>query len=594
MLSSKDIQKDNLYLYTLSEELKGSLDVLYFDSSTTIVAEQTPTIASPESEIRKDACTACNVALGPSGERRDHYRSDLHRLNLKRNVEGLPPLNDTEFDKLIENESIESLLGTQDSSSDDEDEKSSKLDTIMEKLSFQTPDDEENTVSYMNTKSPYILFKSPLLPLNRAFGVYKSVFNSDQLDLGPLESLKAFSSASSKQSALFMIGGGHFAGAIVSHVRRSTKGNAPSQKESRQEQAVNIVVSKTFHRYTTRKKQGGSQSASDNARGKANSAGSSIRRYNEQALVKEVRELLASWKGYLDKCDSVFVRANGPTSRKILVGYEDAPLQTGDKRIRSFPFTTKRATTSQLKKAWVNLSYLQVVEIPKSEKKNTKPDGKVSKTASPAPEVSAKEVSADERHSIELVGFLKKSKAPFLVNYLRKNDLSSRFELEPKDQYAHTPTMLHYAASQGLHFMVLKLLINLKADPRVTNSAGKTPYQVASNTETRNAFQSARYSLGEELWDWNAAGVGKAKSKETFEKEALEKAEQEKMHNRRMIQEELEKKTDLDTKKNKPEPGFSLGGISATAEISGLSDQQKMRLMREQRARAAEARFRKP
>lgn len=593
MSSSKDIQKDNLYLYTLTEDLKDALEVMYFDSSTTVVSEHTPKMASPEPEVQQGACTACNVLLGSSEERRDHYRSDFHRLNLKRNVEGLLPLTDAEFDRLIENESIESLLGSQDSDSDDEDDKRSKLDAIMENISLETPTEDENTVSYMNTKSPYILFKSPLLPQNRAFGVYKSIFNEEQLAQGPLESLKAFSSASSRQSALFMIGGGHFAGAIISHVRRSTKGNAPSQKESRQEQAVNIVVSKTFHRYTTRKKQGGSQSASDNARGKANSAGSSIRRYNEQALVKEVRELLASWSGYLNNCDSIYVRANGPTSRKILVGYEDSPLQNSDRRIRSFPFTTKRATTSQLKKAWVNLSYLLTVEVPKSEKKAAKSVDKTKKTTSPTPE-PVKEVSANERHTSELVGFLKKSKAPFLVNYMRKNGISPSFEFEPKAQYAHTPTMLHFAASQGLHFMVLKLLVNLKADPTATNSAGKTAYQVASNSETRNAFQSARFSLGEEAYDWNAAGVGKAKSKEAFDKENLERAEQEKMQNRKLIQEELNRKTDSDIKKTRPEPGFSLGGITASADINGLSDQQKMRLMREQRARAAEARLRKP
>ena len=41
-----------------------------------------------------------------------------------------------------------------------------------------------------------------------------------------------------------MIGGGHFAGAIVSHMKKNTRGNAPSSKESLQEQAVDVVVSK--------------------------------------------------------------------------------------------------------------------------------------------------------------------------------------------------------------------------------------------------------------------------------------------------------------------------------------------------------------
>lgn len=85
-------------------------------------------------------------------------------------------------------------------------------------------------------------------------------------------------------SALFMVGGGHFAGAIVSHQRLNVKGNAHKKDETLIEQAVNFLEHKTFHRYTTRRKQGGSQSAMDNAKGKANSAGSALRRYNESAL----------------------------------------------------------------------------------------------------------------------------------------------------------------------------------------------------------------------------------------------------------------------------------------------------------------------
>lgn len=44
------------------------------------------------------------------------------------------------------------------------------------------------------------------------------------------------------------------------------------------------IEHKSFHRYTTRKKQGGAQSSLDNSKGKAKSAGAAMRRQNELLL----------------------------------------------------------------------------------------------------------------------------------------------------------------------------------------------------------------------------------------------------------------------------------------------------------------------
>jgi len=137
--------------------------------------------------------------------------------------------------------------------------------------------------------------------------------------------------------ALMMIGGGHFA-AIIASLTPTTIKNHQNQEESK----VEVVASKTFHRYTTRRKQGGTQSANDSAKGKAHSAGSALRRYNESALQNEIRELLGSWKNELDNCELIFIRATGSANRTTLFGYEGAVLKSNDSRIRGFPFTTRR------------------------------------------------------------------------------------------------------------------------------------------------------------------------------------------------------------------------------------------------------------
>lgn len=65
----------------------------------------------------------------------------------------------------------------------------------------------------------------------------------------------------------YATGGGHFAAAVFEN--------------------GHITHHKTFHSYTVRAKQGGSQSTKDNRSGSfAKSAGASLRRYNEQTLIQ--------------------------------------------------------------------------------------------------------------------------------------------------------------------------------------------------------------------------------------------------------------------------------------------------------------------
>jgi hypothetical protein len=104
-----------------------------------------------------------------------------------------------------------------------------------------------------------------------------------------------------------MIAGGHFAGAVVRVSRAQDDDSGDDEKTRKRKQKkpkpeTEVVLHKTFHRYTSmfsnmhtilefqlmrtlaRRKQGGSQSANDNAKGAAKSAGAQLRRYGEQAL----------------------------------------------------------------------------------------------------------------------------------------------------------------------------------------------------------------------------------------------------------------------------------------------------------------------
>lgn len=591
------MSKPDLYLYALAPPVLDSLELLHFDEAAAVVAAE-PKQATPPAELPAEIratqlqrCSTCNTTFGADtepSERVRHYKGDWHRLNLKRAVSGLAPLSEAEFDDYIENLSLESISGSEDEDSEDE-----LLPTVFEQLSTREEDVAEHSVSHLNTQLPYVLFKSPYAEPGQALGAYKAVFAAQALGDGAVvEALRTCNTERARNgiSVLLMIGGGHFAGAVVAHQRLNTKGNAKNHKESLDVQRVLVVHSKTFHRYTTRRKQGGSQSASDNARGKANSAGSSIRRYNEAALQKDVRELLVLWRLHLDAAEHIFVRANGAASRKILVGYENAVIKSDDARVKSFPFTTKRATLSEVKSAWAKLTYLTSVPLPKAKVEKA-PKVTEKKSATPEPAV---QLSPSDVHTKEITTLLRKSKAPFLVSYLKKNGLDANFVFTPAAQHAHAPTPLHFAASQGLHHMVKVLLTNLKADPTAENAFGKTPAQIASTQQVRSTFQIARHSLGEEHCDWAKAKVGPAKTSEQVAQAEEEQKRQKLAESKKLIQEELAKKTELELK----QPSFSSGGTVGSAlalrvsETSGLLEQQKMRLMREQRARAAEARMR--
>ena len=197
--------------------------------------------------------------------------------------------------------------------------------------------------------SPLMWFTSSVLPQPTSFGIYRAMFDEEDLREDPLALLRYNQLPASKPRkrtiALMMIGGGHFAAIIVSLIPKIIKDHKGG--EDRQ---VDVVASKGFHRYTTRRKQGGSQAANDStrSRGNAHSAGAGLRRYNEAALQKEVRELLESWKDELAQCELIFIRATGSLNRKTLFGYDGAVLKSNDKRIRGFPFTTKRPVSCSL------------------------------------------------------------------------------------------------------------------------------------------------------------------------------------------------------------------------------------------------------
>ncbi|KAK3943136.1 hypothetical protein QBC46DRAFT_378311 [Diplogelasinospora grovesii] len=642
-----EVSRRPLYVYHLPPEILTSLS-LKVDADAEPAAQQSidqesrePSPgAAAQSAVGSQACSLCNLTFATVEEQRSHLKSDWHHYNLKQKLRGLTPVSELDFDKLI-GDLDESLSGSDSSDTEDEDEESARKDTMLatllkkqatlaEKRSTKDGDDEEDTANKRRRgtgKPPLLWFSSPSLPEKTYFGIYRAIFTAEELDkedaivdalkkrqLTPISMPKPGKDGSLPPVAykgphifLCMIGGGHFAAMVVSLAPRQSKHSSigPLNRD-----AV-VLAHKTFHRYTTRRKQGGSQSANDNAKGAAHSAGASIRRYNEQALVEDVRALLKDWKALIDTADLLFVRATGTTNKRTLFGpYEGQVLRANDSRVRGFPFSTRRATQNELMRSFIELTRLKVEEIDPAAIQTAVTEGAskssvptAPKQSKPAPPKLSEEEETALLHTSQIQAMIRRAKLPALLSYLQSSSLDANFRFQPPDtqQNHHAPTPLHFAAAQNSAPVVTGLLTRGGADPTVVNGEGKTAFELAGDRATRDAFRVARAELGEKAWDWEAARIPAALQREEAERrtERERKENEAKEAERRKAEEERLRK---EGPKVPDRP--SRGGVLETAmqktaqdkreeEARGLTPEQRMRLDRERRARAAEERIRR-
>jgi hypothetical protein len=516
------------------------------------------------------------------------------------------------------------------------------LNALLKKQAAISSQDAEESNDLISTRrkrgsgnAPIYWFTNPTLPTNTYLGIYRAIFSNaeqerepaivdiirqKQLKPKPLLKLpldaKGFPLPEAyKEPHIFMcmIGGGHFAAIIVTLTPKQSKhaSTGPLTKEA------TVVAHKTFHRYTTRRKQGGSQSANDSAKGAAHSAGAGIRRYNEQALIDEVRQLLRDWKSMIDTSELLFVRATGTTNRRTLFGpYEDQVLRQNDPRIRGFPFNTRRATQNELMRAFVELTRVKVLDVDEAailaakQATEVKQIVRPAKSAAPAAPKRTEEEETALLHTTQIQALIRRSKLPALLSYLKSNELSPDFRFSPADtqQNYHAPTPLHLAASLNSAPLVIGLLVRAGADPTVKNNEGKTAFEIAGDRQTRDAFRVARHDLGESVWIWDDTNIPAPISRADADvRDKEQKAEESKIETARRKAEIERLKTEGPQVSESNGLGRAagrgrqkvLGEVAKSAqqkreeEARGLTPEMRMRLDRERRARAAEERMKK-
>ena len=581
------------------------------------------------------SCQLCGASFENVQEQRLHVKSDWHNYNVKQKIRGGQSATDIEFEKLVE-ELEESISGSgseeSESEADGEGATESTLSALLKKQAKLSHPEIEGQVDFMpkrrkrdSGKPPLVWFTTPLLPEHTSLGIYRAIFtNAEQEEWDMVEVIRRKqidsiptrplpnddsngvplpSTVTSPSIFMCMIGGGHFAGMIVSLAPQLAKQTTGTE----QRQAI-VIAHKTFHRYTTRRKQGGAQSANDAAKGAAHSAGSSLRRYNEVALQQEIRTLLAEWRDLIGKVQLIFVRATGSSNRRILFGpYDGQVLRHNDPRNRTFPFSTRRATQAELMRAFVELTRVKVSQVDQTglaAAAAQSENAQLTKTLTPSQEYQPNKVEEEAiLNTSQLQSLIRRSKAPALVSYLSSHSLSPDYLFHPPSAQAnhHAPMPLHLASSVNSSAVVLALLTKAGANPTLVNGEGKPAFDLAGHRTTRDAFRVARSELGENQWDWSAAHVPPPLSKADAEKRgASEKAEADRAETeRRKAEEERLRKEKPAVDQTAKKGGKTLGVVPKTAEerreedARGMTPEMRMRIERERRARAAEERMKR-
>eukprot|EP00096_Caligus_rogercresseyi_P013230 TRINITY_DN5908_c0_g1_i1.p1 TRINITY_DN5908_c0_g1~~TRINITY_DN5908_c0_g1_i1.p1 ORF type:complete len:439 (-),score=106.06 TRINITY_DN5908_c0_g1_i1:4-1320(-) len=342
-----------------------------------------------------------------------------------------------------------------------------------------------------------------------------------------------------------MIGGGHFAGAIFEPDGSST-------------------LHKTFHSYTVRKKQGGSQSQADNKGRHHKSAGSSLRRYNELSHAQKVKDILISWKRRLEEASLIFYRSSS-SNLHILFGKESpiAHLRRSHK-VRTIPFPTRRATFKEISQVRENLLMCRVHRAEdessrwRKKKKKTSPK-RIRRSKSreikerPLPSIVENILlntpCSDEDEDVGINYDLRQLKTLDLAEFevrvhedSDKNDLitavmSGNVKTVDEALSNGSPDLLHsclingssllHVATRRGHKGLIKSLLTRGADPTIKDTQKRVPYLLCPDKETRNVY---RRFCGDfpEAFDYKKALIPPPLDEDALKEQAAKKAEKKK------------------------------------------------------------------
>ncbi|KAA8499154.1 Vms1-like [Porphyridium purpureum] len=486
-------------------------------------------------------CTVCKGAgeeqakCATAKALREHVRSDWHRYNARRQTQKRSPVSQHAFEVLVQthNARVEDARREKTASSvmqPGEDAVEEDLVSISGSGSSNSEADTGSDVdSYRHsgrnrtkpqTEAGALLHQSfvvyryagtdePSRSSLRGLRVWK-VWLPDANDLRSISRLPAY-----KYCVLLLSSGGHFAGCVYDldvNVRGKSR----------------LLQHKTFHHYTVRKKQGGSQTSSDKAK-RAKSAGASLRRHGAAVFAADIKTLFQRWSQYF--ADAIVFFSAAGESRSALFDKEQMPQSLSQAktaaRVRSVPFPVRRPTLKEAERVFVELCLFRWVQIRENP-------GEIRDGAQPE-SVPVLKIPSAEREREEQRLVLEESVGPDLAAtsapnrtwelfsaivrvqsdeelFLESNEFSIEDCTRPfpiSDDYvvedgkrvnARGRTPLQLAALLGKHQAILDLLA-FGADPVLDKA-----YACAPDRETRTVFRVFR-GMHPDMYDYVKAGI---------------------------------------------------------------------------------------
>ncbi|KAF5731675.1 Zinc finger protein-related [Tripterygium wilfordii] len=474
-------------------------------SGTSILAyDLDDAVDKPEKAPRHDVvpsrwtCNTCKGEFDSLQDQRSHFKSDIHRFNVKLSLAGKDIVKEEDFDELT-SDSFKDYDVSSISGSEDEAEKGSLTRIDLRKGSTEI---RQKLFIHLQTRERVSIWKCLLLNESESISYENDTgISADNSRITPhltksevlarLRFLTHEPRDNSQLRIVLLASGGHFAGCVFD--------------------GSLVVTHKTFHRYVVRAKSGRTQSSKDATGKAANSAGAALRRYNELALKKDIQELLALWKPYFEACSCIFIHAPS-TNRQLLYNGEKPYFSHQHCVICNVPLTVRRPTFKEAKRIYNQLTQVAYEVDDKDIGIKEEPP----LTTSTISNGNLESMKVDSRKKIihgETVEAFSSLKYP---------DEPSRSS-ESDSESVCTSTPLHEAAQSGNVPKVLELL-EQGLDPCIKNENGQTPYMVASEKEVRNTFRRFM-ALNLDKWDWHAANVPSALTKEMEESQAAKQAE---------------------------------------------------------------------
>lgn len=333
------------------------------------------------------------------------------------------------------------------------------------------------------------------------------------------------------------------------------------------------------------------------------------------------------WAAAIAASERIWIRAS-VSNKRTFYDYDGAAFAKNDPRLRTFPFPTRRPTQSELIRCLGELTRVKVSHFTEEDLREQdeaflaslpKPKALPSAASTAPPNVPKVEVPklTKEQEALKekwrrMLEMIRKGRLDALKSFWdREGESVGGVDARVPDWVEKDDagfTILQVAASVGQEEVVEWLLERLEADPTLpvdgqmdATKTRRVAYDLASSKGVRDVFRRAAGAMPNR-WDW--LGVGHVPSVLTQEMEAEQ--DQKKKVRRKGLKEKMKEREEKEKAvvEEDPEPAPApvlraassagpqrLGGNKVIGGFEGLTSEMRMKLERERRARAIEARL---